>query len=117
MSDIPDSRARWRRHTPASFALLVILFSGGAEAQGIQGPLGENRYCATYDDGSEPDCIFSSFASCQAAVSGVGGFCETNVRLPGQYLPPGPQLFPQDPLGLYRDRSHDLPPVPPPPGE
>ncbi len=35
---------------------------------------------------------------------------------PGRYVPQRlPQLIPTDPLGLYRDRSQGLTPVPPPP--
>ncbi len=103
------------------FAICVFVAAAvprdGAVAQGIQGPPGENSYCAIYTAGQETECTYPDLASCQAAVSGLGGFCQPNTRLPGHYLPPGPQLFPTDPLGLYRDRSNDLPPVPPPPNE
>jgi hypothetical protein len=36
-------------------------------------------YCAWYQDGST-NCGFPTMASCQAAVSGVGGYCGVNPR-------------------------------------
>jgi hypothetical protein len=108
---------RWRNHFAICALIVAASVSVEAQAQGIQGPPGENSYCAIFTAGQETECTYPDFASCQAAVSGLGGFCQQNRRLPGHYLPPGPQLFPTDPLGLYRDRSNDLPPVPPPPNE
>lgn len=86
-----------------------------ADAQ-IEGPRGENKFCAMYDDGSAMDCTFASYAECQRAISGVGGICQANDLPRGRYMPQVlPQVIPNDPLGLYRDRGNELPPVPPPP--
>lgn len=47
----------------------------------------DGRYCSTLTDGSS-NCSYPSFASCQMAVSGVGGSCNVNPRarhaLPGR---------------------------------
>jgi hypothetical protein len=99
----------------AAAALLIAAASTPAYAQ-IQGPPGNNSFCAMYNDSSTLDCSFGTFAQCQAAISGVGGICQANNLPQGRYLPQrGPQLFPTDPFGLYRNRSQDMPPVPPPP--
>ena len=37
----------------------------------IQGPPGENRFFAVYDDGSAMDCTFPTLALCRAAINGV----------------------------------------------
>ena len=104
-----------------AFWLLVLMAVSPlatARAQSIQGPPGENSFCANYDDGSEPDCSYATFAQCQASVAGMQGYCNSNVRLPGRSMPYLiPRAFPQDPLGVYRDQSEGLSPVPPPPGE
>jgi len=36
-------------------------------------------YCAWYEDGSS-SCGFPTMSSCQASVSGVGGYCGINPR-------------------------------------
>ena len=96
-------------------ALLVSATITPATAQ-IQGPPGNNSFCAMYNDSSTLDCSFGTFAECQAAISGVGGLCQANNIPQGQQRFRGfPQLIPTDPLGLYRDQSQGLPPVPPPP--
>jgi hypothetical protein len=101
--------------TPWTIAVFFATAPAPARAQ-IEGPPGENRFCAQYDDGSAMDCSFPTYASCQAAISGVGGVCMANNFPQGRYLPQRlPQLIPTDPLGLYRDRSQGLPPMPPPP--
>jgi len=41
----------------------------------------DGRYCATLTDGSS-NCSYTTFASCQMAVSGVGGGCNVNPRAP-----------------------------------
>jgi hypothetical protein len=104
----------------AAATLLLAGFCGVSEpatAQVIQGPPGERQYCATYDDGSGIDCSFATFQECLAAVSGVGGSCNQNVRLPS-----GPQLFPNVPRRerLFPDPLWSPPaqdPMPPPPDE
>jgi hypothetical protein len=37
----------------------------------------DGTWCARYSEGAS-NCGFYSFAQCQAAVSGRGGFCEQN---------------------------------------
>jgi Protein of unknown function (DUF3551) len=48
-------------------------------------------WCAYYSGralGGASNCGFTTFAQCQATVSGIGGFCEPNT----QYQPPaGPR--------------------------
>ena len=96
-------------------AFFVVAGFMPAQAQ-IQGPPGLNSFCAMYNDGSALDCSFPTYAACQAAVSGVGGICQANNLPQGQQRFRGfPQLIPTDPLGLYRDQSQGLPPMPPPP--
>ena len=93
----------------------IVALASPATAQ-IEGPPGLNRFCAMYNDSDTLDCSFGTFAECQAAISGVGGMCQANNLPQGQYVPQRmPQLIPTDPLGLYRDRGYNLPPVPPPP--
>jgi hypothetical protein len=101
----------------SAFAALVLAIVGSAPAAAqIQGPQGLNSFCAMYNDGSALDCSFPTYASCQAAISGIGGQCQANNLPQGRYLPQRmPQLIPTDPLGLYRNRGYDLPPMPPPP--
>ena len=96
-------------------ALLAVATITPAHAQ-IEGPPGNNSFCAMYNDSSTLDCSFGTWAECQAAISGVGGMCQANNLPQGQYAPRLlPQLIPTDPLGLYRDQSQGLTPVPPPP--
>jgi Protein of unknown function (DUF3551) len=50
-------------------------------------------YCAFYTDQSS-NCGFSTMWSCQASVSGVGGYCGVNPRAaqrPAAYGGPSPQ--------------------------
>jgi hypothetical protein len=99
----------------AAIAFVVTALPDHVHAQ-IQGPPGLNNFCAMYNDSSTLDCSFPTFASCQAAISGVGGICQANKLPQGRYMPQRfPQLIPTDPLGLYRDRGYNLPDVPPPP--
>ena len=40
-------------------------------------------WCAVYADRSGiEECLFATFAQCQATVSGIGGFCRQNVYPP-----------------------------------
>jgi len=50
----------------SALALVTLLMGGRSETQA--------SWCAAYRTGSN-NCDFASFAQCQAAVSGVGGFC------------------------------------------
>ena len=104
-------------HASWAMAAALLLAATGTPAHAqIQGPPGNNSFCAMYNDSSTLDCSFGTFAECQAAISGVGGICQANNIPQGQQRFRGfPQLIPTDPLGLYRDQSQGLPPVPPPP--
>jgi hypothetical protein len=63
---------RRNRHKVRSYAIVsalavvTLLMGGRSETQA--------SWCAAYRTGSN-NCDFASFAQCQAAVSGVGGFC------------------------------------------
>jgi hypothetical protein len=48
----------------------------------------EYPWCAYYggSDNDATNCGFSTLAQCRAAISGVGGFCQTNPR----YIPATP---------------------------
>jgi len=55
--------------------------SGLPRAMPAARPTGNGgRYCATFSDSSS-NCSYPSFASCQWAVSGVGGTCAVNPRV------------------------------------
>jgi hypothetical protein len=57
---------------PGSIVLAVTLLTvAGADAA-------DNRWCATYTKPSAENCTFSTFAQCQAQVSGIGGWCRPN---------------------------------------
>jgi hypothetical protein len=104
-----------RQLLPVASVVFLSVLPFGASAQ-IQGPPGNNSFCAMYNDSSTLDCSFGTWSECQAAISGVGGICQANNLPQGRYVPQRlPQLIPTDPFGLYRDRGQDLPPVPPPP--
>jgi Protein of unknown function (DUF3551) len=53
------------------------------------------QYCAWYNDGST-NCGFPTRWSCQASVSGVGGYCGVNPRWAAQRPPAyrGPAGYP-----------------------
>jgi hypothetical protein len=43
------------------------------------------RYCAVYNvDGGATNCYFVTWQQCQAAISGMGGFCEPNPFYSGE---------------------------------
>jgi hypothetical protein len=56
-------------------AVVVLTASMSAPADARTYP-----YCAWYMDGSS-NCGFPTMSSCQAAVSGVGGYCGVNPRV------------------------------------
>jgi hypothetical protein len=64
----------------AALALTTLL--AGAPAQAAD----EWPWCAYYGalGMGATNCGFATRAQCQAAISGVGGFCQTNPR----YVPP-----------------------------
>ena len=63
-------------------ALTAAMLLSGAPAQAIN----EYPWCAYYGSlgMGATNCGFSTQAQCRAAISGVGGFCQTNPR----YQPP-----------------------------
>lgn len=60
-------------------AAATLLASHTAQAR-------EYPWCAHYGgaDNDSTNCGFSTMEQCRAAISGVGGFCQTNPR----YIPP-----------------------------
>ena len=60
-------------------ATIAVLASNSAQAR-------EYPWCAYYGgaDNDATNCGFSTREQCRAAISGVGGFCQTNPR----YIPP-----------------------------
>ena len=63
-------------------ALTAMMLLAGAPAQAIN----EYPWCAHYGalGMGATNCGFSTQAQCRAAISGVGGICQTNPR----YVPP-----------------------------
>lgn len=59
-------------------ALATVMLLATAPAQAIN----EYPWCAYYGsaDVGATNCGFSTRAQCMAAISGVGGFCQTNPR-------------------------------------
>ena len=59
----------------AAAATLAMLAAGAAQAR-------EYPWCAHYgnSDSSATNCGFSTIEQCRAAISGVGGYCQTNPR-------------------------------------
>src|ERR1700722_15859744 len=66
---------------------------------------GQYAYCAQFDDGSSPDCGFSSLQMCERSVTGVGGVCNVN--------PSGPPVQPA--TTTQNQMPFNYSPVPPPP--
>ena len=62
-----------------AIAMLVSMIANPAQAR-------EYPWCAHYGgaDNDSTNCGFSTIEQCRAAISGVGGFCQTNPR----YIPP-----------------------------
>ena len=75
----------------------------------VASPARAQSYCAQFNDGSSPDCGFSTLQQCLASTTGVGGVCLRNAYPqsssnssppPPLPLPPGQtsyQLFPATP--------------------
>ncbi len=55
----------------AAIMLAVLYFSGTAARA-------DGTWCAQYGGFGGTNCGFHSFAQCQAALSGNGGFCQRN---------------------------------------
>ena len=77
-------------------ALLGMLASGHQSRAEITYP-----WCAQYGngmDGGGRNCGFWTYEQCMAALSGNGGYCESNAMYhgpqPGMIPPPGPALRP-----------------------
>jgi hypothetical protein len=61
-----------------AIAVLVTLVAGSLIDSAKADPY---RWCAQYSGGGRgggTNCYFMTFGQCQAAVSGVGGFCRPN---------------------------------------
>jgi len=72
----------------------IVLSAATVLAAASVVPAAATQYCASYTSGGK-NCGFSSLPQCQAAVSGVGGFCSASpeprlVQHPGQAAPLGP---------------------------
>jgi hypothetical protein len=67
-------------------ATLAVLTAGGALDTANADPY---RWCAQYSGrGGATNCYFVTWEQCQAAVSGVGGFCRVNTFYTGPDAPP-----------------------------
>lgn len=66
---------------------------------------GQYAYCAQFEDGTSPDCGFSSLQMCERSVTGVGGVCNLNPS--GPPVQPAPTAQNQMPFNSSA--------VPPPP--
>ena len=76
---------------PIVLATLVVLLAGSAIDNAWADPY---RWCAVYGGGrggGGTSCSFITWEQCQAAVSGVGGFCE-----PNQFYDGRPVVTPED---------------------
>ena len=71
-------------------ATMVVLLAGSAIDNARADPY---RWCAVYGGGGGggTSCSFITWEQCQAAVSGVGGFCE-----PNQFYDGRPVVTPED---------------------
>jgi len=59
-----------------SIALALLICCGSSLAGGADAA---ESWCANYGTGhSGSDCSFTSFAQCQATLSGLSGFCQPN---------------------------------------
>jgi len=83
-----------------ALAALVALFAASALDPARADPY---RWCAMYGGGGDDDigsnCYFMTLEQCQAAVSGVGGFC-----MPNQFYDGRPVTTPEDDIPRRRRR-------------
>lgn len=75
----------------------------------VAAPAHAQAYCAQFNDGTSPDCGFTTLQQCMASVTGLGGVCLNNPNAqaaaaqappPPLPLPPGQtkyQVFPSQP--------------------
>jgi hypothetical protein len=75
--------------------LLVAVAIDGAPTSAHADPY---RWCAMYRAKGATNCYFVTLAQCQAAISGVGGFCQPNNFYDGR-----PVVTAED--GIRRSRS------------
>ena len=95
-----DRRSRRSRMTACTIILLAQLpLTVPLRAQNFGSPY---QYCAQFDDGTSPDCSFSSLQMCEQSVTGVGGVCILNPSGPPYNLSavPPPIEPPSGPLQL-----------------
>lgn len=79
-------------------AVLLTVFVGGSSVPAHADPY---RWCAQYGGKSgATNCYFATLEQCQAAVSGVGGFC-----MPNNYYDGRPVTTPAD--GIRRSRKRN----------
>lgn len=77
---------------------LMLLGATGAQADPY-------RWCAEYGGGrfgGGTNCGFVTIQQCQAAISGLGGFCRRNQFYDGR-----PVRTPEDSYGMERRRSRN----------
>jgi hypothetical protein len=61
------------RAIPLALLICCVSFLPGTDASAAE------SWCANYGTGhSGTDCSFTSFAQCQATLSGLSGFCQLN---------------------------------------
>jgi Protein of unknown function (DUF3551) len=75
--------------------LLVFFAIDGVRNSAAADPY---RWCAMYRAKGATNCYFVTLAQCQAAISGVGGFCQPNNFYDGR-----PVVTAED--GIRRSRS------------
>lgn len=73
------------------------------------------KYCAQYNDGSSPDCEFTTLQMCDEAISGVGGVCIDNPYATPAAASPPPQYQYQGSSGAQYQTQMGPMAVPPPP--
>jgi hypothetical protein len=71
-----------RTFTCTALAALTLLFAIGTYADAA-------AWCAHYNDNGGTNCGFYTYQQCQAAVSGVGGYCALNLEGPPGQPPSG----------------------------
>ncbi len=75
--------------------LLVLVAIDGAQNRASADPY---RWCAMYSAKGATNCYFVTLEQCQAAISGMGGFCQPNNFYDGR-----PVMTAED--GVRRGRS------------
>jgi len=78
---VGDRHANARTLLCTGLACLTLVLAAGTCAEAA-------AWCANYTDNAGTNCGFYTIQQCQAAVSGVGGYCAPNPAVPEQ-LPAG----------------------------